>query len=161
MCKHPKRRKRKDNPYTLNIVEEKCIVEFKDNTNEKHQIQISKELFEVFNQFELADLRELNEYDNHIEHLELSESNLYKRMKVFEKNTEEIVIRKVEQENIIRIINKLPLLQRKRIFMYYYDNLTLEEIAKIEKCSKVAVKYNIDKAKKNLFKIIKKDRRII
>lgn len=146
----PKRRKSKDNPYTISSNGEKYIVSFTDNKNQKQQVEITKKIFDIFNKFELADLKELNEYDNHIEHLELHEAVLYQRMIVIKENIEEIVEKKIEKEKIMQLIEQLPFLQRRRIIMYFFNDLTYEEIAKIEKCSKVAVKYSIDRAINNL-----------
>lgn len=146
----PKRRKSKDNPYTISNNGEKYIVSFTDNKNQQQQVEITKKIFDIFNEFELADLKELNEYDNHIEHLELHEAVLYQRMIVIKENIEEIVEKKIEKEKIMQLIEQLPFLQRRRIIMYFFNDLTYEEIAKIEKCSKVAVKYSIDKAINNL-----------
>ena len=40
--------------------------------------------------------------------------------------------------------------------MYFFENLNLEEIARKEGCTKVAVKYSIDRALINLKIIMKK-----
>ena len=40
--------------------------------------------------------------------------------------------------------------------MYYFNDLTYDQIAKKENCSKVAIKYSIDTAINNLRKMIKK-----
>ena len=153
----PKRRRKKDNPYNIekDSKQNKYLVTFKDSRNQKIIIQISSELFYLFNEFELDDLSELNEYDNHIEHSELVENNLYKRAIHKDESIEDIIIRKFENIELYNAIIQLPEIQQRRIFMYYFSNLTLEQIAKIEKCSKVAIKYSIDIAIKNLKIILK------
>ena len=77
----PKRRKSKDNPYTLGFDEIKktYTLSFKDVNNITRVIEINELLYKEFNKFELEDLSEMNEYDNHIEHSELYEETLYKR----------------------------------------------------------------------------------
>ena len=63
---HPKRRKAKDNPYTLHTVgmrngTPKYYVSFK-MTNDNHVcVAVKREVYEAMNQFELDDLRYLNE----------------------------------------------------------------------------------------------------
>ena len=153
----PKRRRKKDNPYNIekDSKQNKYLVTFKDSRNQKIIIQISSELFYLFNEFELDHLSELNEYDNHIEHSELVENNLYKRAIHKDESIEDIIIRKFENIELYNAIIQLPEIQQRRIFMYYFSNLTLEQIAKIEKCSKVAIKYSIDIAIKNLKIILK------
>ena len=83
MAERPKRRKYKDNPYTLKYVEEKniYIVSFKDVKGHLQDVEVSKEVYKAFDRFELDDLSEMNEYDNHIEHSEIFENNLEARAK--------------------------------------------------------------------------------
>lgn len=158
--KIPKRRKRKDNPYTILFDEKKHIyrVQFIYNRKKQVDILITEGVYNIFNEFELQDLREMNEYDNHIEHSQLCESTLYKKM--FKKNIEsieEIIIKKDNYELLYNAIQKLKKIQRERIIMHFFENLTLEEIARKEGCTKVAVKYSIDRALINLKIIIKKN----
>ena len=76
MEKRPKRRKHKDNPYEINIIDNKYTVKFKDNKNNLNLVEVSVQVYEAFDKFELRDLSELNEYDNHIEHSEIYEETL-------------------------------------------------------------------------------------
>lgn len=78
MAERPKRRKYKDNPYTLNYCEEKNIytITFKDSRGVKHEVEVSRKIYKAFDNFELEDLSEMNEYDRHIEHSEIFENNL-------------------------------------------------------------------------------------
>lgn len=140
----PKRRKLKDNPYILeeNFGTYKII--FKDSIGKKQCINISIELYQVFDKFELEDLSQLNEYDNHIEHSELYEETLNKRILEKPKSIEQIVEENIIRANLKEAISRLPETQKRRIKKYYFDEMTLEEIAKEENCSKVAIKYSID-----------------
>ena len=60
MAERPKRRKHKDNPYTLsyNKITGSYIVEFKDNKNIIHNVEISDEVYQAFDKFELEDRAE-------------------------------------------------------------------------------------------------------
>lgn len=51
----PKRRKDKDNPYTIIKVNNQYFISFKDNINVKRVIEVSKEVFNAFDKFELED----------------------------------------------------------------------------------------------------------
>ena len=62
----PKRRKYKDNPYTLNTIDNHYYILFRDGQNIPRIIEVKKEVYEIFNQFELDDLKKLNEYNCHI-----------------------------------------------------------------------------------------------
>ena len=60
MAKMPIRNKSKDNPYTLGFDEEKNIytVEFKDNKNILHKVEISEKVYKAFDKFELEEANE-------------------------------------------------------------------------------------------------------
>ena len=157
MAERPKRRKYKDNPYTLNYIESKNIyvVSFKDVKGHSQNVEVNKEVYQAFDRFELDDLSEMNEYDNHIEHSEIFENTLEVRAKDKPMSLEDSIIQKSTFEELKRAIDMLPEVQKRRIKKYYFDDKTLEEIAKEEKCSKVAIKYSIDNAIKNISKKIK------
>lgn len=157
MAERPKRRKYKDNPYTLNYIESKNIyvVSFKDVKGHLQNVEVNKEVYQAFDRFELDDLSEMNEYDNHIEHSEIFENTLEVRAKDKPMSLEDSIIQKSTFEELKRAIDMLPEVQKRRIKKYYFDDKTLEEIAKEEKCSKVAIKYSIDNAIKNISKKIK------
>ena len=99
MAESPKRRKCKDNPYTLNHIEEKNIytITFKDVKGHINKVEVSEEVYRVFDKFELQDIKELNEYDRHIEHSEIFENNLESRALNKQIPTDEIVENKINK----------------------------------------------------------------
>lgn len=147
----PKRRKDKYNPYSFKKmdIDDKYIISFTKNNNEI-ELEISKELYSVFNNFELSDLSIMNEFDRHIEHSKLNENTLNKRIFNVERGVEDIVINKIEKQKLHIAIDSLPLKQKNRIQKYFFENLTQKEIAKIENCSIRAIQYSIECALKNL-----------
>lgn len=157
MGEYPKRRKHKDNPYRLlyNDAENKYYVLFKDTKGISKKVEITKDIYQAFNQFELDDLSELNEYDNHIEHNEVYEETLFKRSAFKEEPLDDYVIKKSSYEDLISAIKKLPSIQRQRIKKYYFDEKTMQDIAEEEHCSKVAIKYSLKCAINNLKKNLK------
>lgn len=146
-----KRRKKKYNPYTLEM---NHMISFIDSKGVKQNISLNEELYQEFNAFELEDLKELNEYDRHIEHLELTEDNLYHYTKNKYVSLEEFVFEKLLYEKLHQEINKLPEIQKRRLKMYYLEGKNLREIALIEHCSPRAIKYSIDIALQKLSKKI-------
>ena len=147
----PKRRKDKYNPYSFKKmdIDDKYIISFTNNNNEI-ELEISKELYSVFNNFELSDLSIMNEFDRHIEHSKLNENTLNKRSFNVERGVEDIVINKIEKQKLHIAMESLPLKQKNRIQKYFFENLTQKEIAKIENCSIRAIQYSIECALKNL-----------
>lgn len=157
MNEQPKRRRYKENPYYIKKCEKIYTIEFENVRHELVKINIEEEIFNAFNRFELDDIRQMNEYDNHIEHSILCEATLYKRAINNQYTIENEVIKKIEREVLICAIKKLASPQKERIIMYYFYDMTYDEIATLSKCSKVAVKYSIDYGIKNLRIILKKN----
>ena len=158
MNNRPKRRRYKDNPYFLEYLEDgnQYYVMFKDSQNSIKKIVISKELFNQFDRFELDDLKELNEYDRHIEHSEIYEENLNYRAQNKPISIENYVEKKIERENLLKAIETLPIIQKRRIKLYYFENMTLRQIAEIENCNYTAIKFSLDIALNNLKEKINK-----
>lgn len=153
----PKRRRHKDNPYILNNIEEKgiYIVSFKDNKGKLQNIEINKEIYDMFDQFELNDLSEMNEYDNHIEHSEIYENNLNERAIHKPISVEQTVENIIINEKLKEAIDKLSEIQKRRIKMYYFENLTQQEIATREGTSLRAIQYTLNSAIVKLKEILK------
>lgn len=153
----PKRRKYKDNPYTLGYdeVTNKYIVCFKNINGVIEQAEITEEIYKTFDRFELDDLSELNEYDNHIEHSEIFENNLYQRAINKSPSTVELAERNIRNDELKKAINCLSEVQRRRIELYYFEDMTLEEIAKMEQTSHQAVSKSIKKAIEELKELLK------
>lgn len=129
--KRPKRRKDKDNPYTLSKRQDKHYLSFRDGQGVLRELLINKELFELLNCFELDDLSFLNEVDRHYEHSELTEATLYDRAFVLPESVEDAVLRNMRYEALHNAINKLPETQRRRLILYYFNGLTYSQIAEI------------------------------
>lgn len=104
-----KRRKIKGNPYSISYSEENDTYSLSFIRNhKKEEIIISKMLYEEFNKFELDD----KSYN--IEHSELTENSLNARMSNEKLYTEDIVLQKIQNENLHIAISKLPKIQRNR-----------------------------------------------
>lgn len=154
----PRRRKSKDNPYTLGINNEgKYFVSFKDANNYEVCIEVSYLIFKTLNEFELKDLSQLNEFDRHIEHLDLMENDeiLYKRILKEELSIEEIVDIKLSKEKLIFAISKLSINQKTRIIKYYFDGKTENDIALEENVTQQSVHIGLKRAIKKLREILK------
>ncbi len=150
--KHPNRKKDKHNPYTLMIVEGRYYLSFNDGRGIMQNIEINKVLYDLFNRFELEDISYLNRVSRHIEHSELTESSLNDRAFYKEESLEETVSRSMEYEQLHKAISKLPETQRRRLLLYFFGELTYEQIAELEGCTKRAVKFSIDLAIEKLKK---------
>ncbi len=157
MVKLPIRNKSKDNPYILGYDENKKIytVEFVDNKKVMNKVEVSDKIYKAFDKFELEDVAQIHKYQRHIEHSEVYENTL--NLKAMDKpmSVEEIVERKIIFDSLNDAINNLSTVQKRRIKMYYFEDMTLKKIAAIEGCSVKNVFKSIEQAKEKLKKILK------
>lgn len=150
--KHPNRKKDKYNPYTLVISDGHYYLSFKDSRGELQTIEIDEVLYGLFNRFELEDISHLNKLSRHIEHSELIDASLNDRAFCKPESIEEEVSRNIEYELLHRSIAKLPEVQRRRLLLYFFGEMTYEQIAALEGCTKRAVKFSVDIAIEKLKK---------
>lgn len=155
MDENPKRRKHKDNPYTLKKVGNSFLVSFKDGMGIFQEIEINEKQNNAFNEFELEDLSEMNEFDRHIEHSEIYENNLEKRAKEKTISMEDEFIKQTTFEELKKAIEMLPENQKRRIKNYYFDDLNTYQIARLEGIAHQVVDRSIKKAINNLRKILR------
>ncbi|MCI8332354.1 MAG: sigma-70 family RNA polymerase sigma factor [Clostridiales bacterium] len=97
--------------------------------------------------FELEDLSYLNKMNRHIEQSQLSEQTLNSRAINAPISVEETALRDFQYNIIHRAIAELSDTQRKRIPLYYFEDLTYEQIAKIESYSVHSIFVSIERAK--------------
>lgn len=157
MANMPKRRKSKDNPYSLNYNEENNTykVSFKDGINIFHEIEVSEKIYEAFDKFELEDISQMHKYERHIEHSEIYENTLNSRAVDKPTSLEQEVENKIMVDELKDAINLLSEVQKRRLKMYYFEDMTLKQIADIEGCSPKNVFKSIEQAKENIKKNLK------
>ena len=88
--------------------------------------------------------------DDSIDKNDILEIVLYRKANEKPLSLENMIIKKLENENLQKVIDTLPEKQRRRLLLYYKYELTLEKIAEIEQCSFGAIKVSIHKALRNL-----------
>ena len=151
----PKRRKDRDNPYTISKENDHYYIEFMKGTYEVCRIEISKRLYEEFDSFELQDLSHMNKVDRHIERSEIWESGLFERVFQKEEDIEDAVVKKLEEERLYNAIEQLSEIQKRRLIKYYFEDKNYEEIAKEEGCSFQMVAKSVKAAIRNLKKMLR------
>lgn len=83
---------------------------------------------------------------------ELTEASLNDRAFCKPESIEEKVSRNIEYELLHKAISKLPEIQRRRLLLYFFGEMTYEQIAALEGCTKRAVKFSVDIAIEKLKK---------
>ena len=152
----PKRRKDKQNPYTvfsrgINSKNPHYYISFENRMGADICIEVTKELFELFDQFERDDLSMMNEYDRHYEHSVLSEVSLWRRAVKCVESPEDKVEREILIHNALEILTQT---QRRRLRMHYFYGLRCDEIATIEGSSIQSVSKSIKVAEKKMKKFL-------
>lgn len=161
MVNRPKRRKDKDNPYSLDFKENNYVVSFKTVKNEYKEVKVSEEVFKAFDKFELEDISQLHKVDKHID-MRVIDNTEYMDIILFnnavndEISIEEQIENKILQEELKKAILELSEVQKRRVIKYYFENKTLQKIAEEEGCSIVSVKESLDSSINKLRKKLKK-----
>lgn len=161
MVNRPKRRKDKDNPYSLNFKENNYVVSFKTVKNEYKEVKVSEEVFKAFDKFELEDISQLHKVDKHID-MRVIDNTEYMDIILFnnavndEISIEEQIENKILQEELKKAILELSEAQKRRVIKYYFENKTLQKIAEEEGCSIASVKESLDSSINKLRKKLKK-----
>lgn len=155
----PKRRKAQDNPYELFTVgihtdHPHFFAQFIDGTGEMRCVEVSRSIYAALDRFELDDLSFLNEVDNHYEHSDLTESTLHQRAALHQESVEDTVMKHIQSENLHKAIATLPVLQRRRLVLYYFGDYTYEQIGEMEGCSHQAISKGVNAAISNLKNIL-------
>ena len=157
--KRPKRRRSKDNPYIIYAKKGdgeifKYYVSFKDAQGGFFCVEVEKEIFDAFDRFELDDLSFFNKVERHYMLAEIPDDFLSEYLDSNDEAIEDVVHMKLMKEKLRTAINRLSKLQRRHLVLYFYEGYTYEQIAKIEGCTKSAVKFSIDIALRKIRTII-------
>lgn len=161
MVNRPKRRKDKDNPYSLDFKGNNYVVSFKTVKNEYKEVKVSEEVFKAFDKFELEDISQLHKVDKHID-MRVIDNTEYMDIILFnnavndEISIEEQIENKILQEELKKAILELSEVQKRRVIKYYFENKTLQKIAEEEGCSIASVKESLDSSINKLRKKLKK-----
>ena len=136
--------------------ENKHIAIFRDANNIIQEVEISDIIKEALISEKLKEKRQQNQFDRHIEHSEIYENRLNSRVLDKPKSLEEQLENKIINQNLRDAISSLSEVQKRRIKMYYFENMTQQEIADKEGVSLRAVQYTLNDALEELKKIFKK-----
>ena len=143
--------------YNLEYVEneDKYYISFKDSVGNNCRIEIEKEIFDVYMTSRKAYTKIKNETSRYLEHSELTDISLYNRSFEKLKNVEEFIVGKVTDEELYKIIKSIREPHNKRLEMYVFNNMTVEEIALKEDKTIRAIRYSLEEGKKEILKKLK------
>lgn len=148
-----------DDPYVL-FIENKhgqiqYFISFQDGKGSVHNIEVSEAVYAQFEAF-TRQLRNLKRSDErHLEQFNLSDEKIYLRSAQNGRSVQEEVYNNFLQQDINLAVQQLPEIQHRRFVLYYINELTYEQIAELEGCTKMAIKFSIEHAKQNIEKKLK------
>ena len=148
------------NPYTLRkeIIEgiTRYYISFADGEAVCREIEVSRPVYLEFLRFVKTE-RNLRRWDErHTEQSELTDETLYKRAFHPPKELEDMFLDSLQNEQLRLAIQELPEIQRRRFILHHEFGLTYEQIADMEGCTKMAVKFSVDIAKEKIKENLKK-----
>lgn len=112
--------------------------------NEEIELLVSNEIYNVFEEFRRAEKAYLARLKYHKAYYSLDCNDGIESFCVHKSKSPDAILATREiKEYLIRILNELPDKQAKRIYMYFYMDMTLKEIAKKESVSIAAINQSI------------------
>lgn len=131
--------------YTLEYLENenKYYISFIDSAKQNCRIEIDKEIFDTYMNSKKAYIKIKNETSRFLEQSELTEEDIYNRAKFKGKNTEEVFMDNMEKEKIRQAKEKLTDTQIRRLELHIIDEITIRDLAKLEKVRKNQIEKSI------------------
>ena len=127
-----------------------------DGTGILQKINVSKEIYESFNNFELIDKSQMTKTEKYIASYDLSDEYINKHRIDESISIDDEIIMKATFQELRDAIEQLPEIQKRRIKMYYFENKNTYQIAILENCSNKRISNSIKNAINNLQIILRK-----
>ncbi|MCI9038431.1 MAG: hypothetical protein HFJ29_00890 [Clostridia bacterium] len=142
--------------YTLEYAEseDKYYISFIDSVNQECRIEIDKEIFYAYLKSKKSYIKIKNETSRHLEQSILSDEEIYNRAFEPEESIEEKVMKSIEKEKMQQALNNLTEAQHRRIELHIVNELTIRDIAQLEKVRKKQIEKSLQvglKKIKNFF----------
>lgn len=131
------------------------FVSFKDGQGTTQKFEVDEQLFMTFISFSKVDRKQKNVFQRYIEHSEITEATLNQRATTSQRSVDQQVADNEYAKELYAVIKNLSDKQRRRFLLYYGHGITLEEIARLEGCSRQPVERSIRAAEKKIIKKLK------
>lgn len=143
--------------YKLEYIEEteQYFIYFKDSVGEDCKLEIQKEVFDTYMQSRKEYRKIRNQYVRHEEQSEQTEISLYKKAIVSKASVEDIVIQKLSDNALRTAVKEVSEPHNRRLEMYFFGGMTVQEIALKEKKNDRTIRYSISKGIDEIAKKIK------
>ena len=144
--------------YTLeyNENENKYYISFVDSAKKECRLEIEKEIFDIYMKSKKAYIKIKNETSRHIEHFDLTEEQLYNRSVNNIESAEEQVIKNMEKQKVNEALKELTDIQLRRIELHIVNEITIRDLAKLEKVQKKQIQKSLQLSLKKIKKFFEK-----
>lgn len=136
--------------------EDKYYISFTDSVQNKCRIEINREIFDVYKKSKKAYIKIKNETSRHIEQSTLTEEDVYNNLFNPIETVEEIVIKNIQKEKIKQSLEELTDVQYRRINLHIINEITIRDVAKIEKVQKRQIEKSLRLGYKKIKKFFEK-----
>ena len=147
--------------YTLRTegegVNKRYFASFLNGDGEKTEVEVSRKIALVlFLEFVRTE-RNITRWDErHKELIVLTDEELDRRILHKPLPIDEMAVRAIAYEQLHRAIATLSQTQKRRVMLYYFENLTLEQIAERENCKYQSVQDTLNLAEEKIKKFFQK-----
>ena len=143
------------NDYTLRteIIDgaERYFASFENSEGKVVETEISEEIKNLmFGKFVRKERNLRRSDERHMEYSHLTELEFTTRALLQPLALEDDVMKNLEHEKLHQAIAQLSETQKRRVKLYYFEELTLEQIAEKEGCKKMAIKFSLDIGKEKI-----------
>lgn len=135
----------------------KYFIYFKDSVNNECRLEIKKEIFDTYMKSKKEYKKIQNQYDRHEEHSVQTDISLYKKSSASKTSLEDMVIDKINNNALRKIVKDVPEPHNRRLEMYFFEDMTIKEIASKENKNERTIRYSISKGINEIAKKIKKN----
>lgn len=144
--------------YTLEYMEneDKYYISFVDSVEHECRIEIDKEIFDIYMKSKKAYIKIKNETSRHLEQSVLTEEDVYNRSFNPIESVEEIVIKNIDKGKMRDALKDLTETQYKRINLHIVNEITIRDVAKIEKVQKRQIEKSLQLGLKKIKKFFEK-----
>jgi RNA polymerase sigma-70 factor (ECF subfamily) len=116
------------------------------------KVEVTDELIECFEDFRKKKNNQSKSDKRHIDYKSVENAENEAIIIYSKKSIEEIIFEDERKEQTHLALSSLTVIQRRRVMLYYFDDLTLEAIAKLENVHVTKIHKSIKQAEKNIAK---------
>ncbi len=135
-------------------VENKYYISFLDSVNNKCRLEITEEIFDAYMTYKKCNTKMEGDTRRHIEYLDLTEEQIYNKLKVQPQNMEDRYLKSLETNKIRKALDTLTDTQYRRIMLHSINKYSIRDIAKIENVTKNQIEKSIKLGNKKIKKFL-------